>query len=58
MGSGNRGEARVSEVERLVGNAVWGLGGCDKDLGVILRAKGKNTWRLFHQRRDALCLGF
>ena len=48
----------MSEVERLVGNAVWGLGGCDKDLGVILRAKGKNTWRLFHQRRDALCLGF
>lgn len=53
VGSGNR----VAEVERLMGNAMWDLGGCDKDLGVILRANG-NTWGLFHQRRDILYLGF
>lgn len=35
---------------------MWSHGGRDKDLQVILRAKG-NTWQLSHQRWDILCLG-
>lgn len=54
--SGVRSGNRVAEVERLIGNTMWSHGGRDKDLQVILRAKG-NTWQLSHQRWDILCLG-
>lgn len=45
----------MTRVERLRGNALWGLG--DKKLRAILRAKG-NIQRGFHQRLEILCLGF
>lgn len=54
---GSRGEASVAEVWGLARDATWGLGDCDKDLEVILRAK-ETTWRVFHQVRDMTCLRF
>lgn len=54
-GSGDEGEARATVVWRLSGDATWDLGGCDKDVEFILRAKG-TIWRVFHQGRAMICL--
>lgn len=55
--SGNRGEARVAEVERLMGNAMWSLGGCDKDLGDYSKSQGEHLWGFFTRGGTYSALG-
>lgn len=38
--SRNGGEGRAAEGQRGLRGAIWGLGGRDKNLELILRAKG------------------
>lgn len=63
MGSGNR-EASTAEVQRLPGDAMWGLGGCDKDLRGYSKSKREHLEQfspseghdLFLVLRGSLCV--